>query len=132
MSLLGNLVWIIFGGLFVSFGYVLGGLVLCLTIVGIPFGLQLFKIGVASLPPFGDANPRKPNRYRLPIHLHEYPMVIMRWRVGRSYPLGFRAAALHHNHRFAFWEAAFQTDGAGTYTIREGIAVTEGNWGQSL
>lgn len=53
MSLLGNLVWIIFGGLFVSFGYVLGGLVLCLTIVGIPFGLQLFKIGVASLAPFG-------------------------------------------------------------------------------
>lgn len=33
--------------------YLVGGLVLCLTIVGIPFGLQLFKLAVASLVPFG-------------------------------------------------------------------------------
>ena len=53
MSLLGNLVWIVFGG-FISFlGYLAGGLVMCLTIVGIPFGLQSFKLGFATLTPFG-------------------------------------------------------------------------------
>lgn len=53
MSLLGNIIWFVFGGFFVFLGYAVGGLVLCLTIIGIPFGLQLFKIGVASLAPFG-------------------------------------------------------------------------------
>ena len=53
MTLLGNLIWILFGGIFAFLGWMIGGLVLCLTIVGIPFGLQAFKIGFASLAPFG-------------------------------------------------------------------------------
>lgn len=53
MSLFGNIIWIVFGGFFAFLGYLLGGVVLCLTIIGIPFGLQLFKIGIASLAPFG-------------------------------------------------------------------------------
>jgi uncharacterized membrane protein YccF (DUF307 family) len=53
MSTIGNIFWIIFGGLFIFFEYIIGGLVLCLTIIGIPFGLQCFKIGVLSLAPFG-------------------------------------------------------------------------------
>lgn len=53
MSLFGNIIWIVFGGFFTFLGYLLGGVVLCLTIIGIPFGLQLFKIGIASLAPFG-------------------------------------------------------------------------------
>lgn len=53
MSFIGNVIWIIFGGFFIFMEYLLGGLVLCLTIVGIPFGLQLFKLAVASLVPFG-------------------------------------------------------------------------------
>src|SRR5450756_1070977 len=54
MSFLGNLLWIFLGGgIFIFFFYLLGGFVLCLTIVGIPFGLQLFKLAVLSLAPFG-------------------------------------------------------------------------------
>jgi uncharacterized membrane protein YccF (DUF307 family) len=53
MSFIGNVIWIIFGGFFIFIEYLLGGLILCLTIVGIPFGLQLFKLAVASLVPFG-------------------------------------------------------------------------------
>ncbi len=53
MTCLGNIVWLIFGGLFASIGYILGGLAMCLTIVGIPFGLQSIRIGVANLAPFG-------------------------------------------------------------------------------
>ncbi len=53
MSVLGNIIWLIFGGFLAGFGYILGGMVLCLTIVGIPFGLQTIKIGLATFTPFG-------------------------------------------------------------------------------
>jgi uncharacterized membrane protein YccF (DUF307 family) len=53
MSLLGNIIWLIFGGFLAGLGYILGGLVLCLTIVGIPFGLQTMQLGVATMAPFG-------------------------------------------------------------------------------
>lgn len=53
MNLLGNIIWLIFGGLIVFIEYMVAGFILCLTIVGIPFGLQCFKIGVLSLMPFG-------------------------------------------------------------------------------
>ena len=53
MSTLGNILWIVLGGFLLALIYFLGGVVLCCTIVGIPFGLQLFKLGVLSLTPFG-------------------------------------------------------------------------------
>ncbi len=59
MSFLGNLLWLIFGGLFLGLYYVLAGLLLCLTIIGIPFGLQAIKFGGACLTPFGRELKRK-------------------------------------------------------------------------
>ena len=54
MSLLGNVLWItIGGGIFIALGYLVGGLVLCVTIGGIPFGLQCFKLSALALLPFG-------------------------------------------------------------------------------
>ncbi|MGC4035503.1 MAG: YccF domain-containing protein [Chitinophagaceae bacterium] len=53
MNALGNLVWLIFGGFFAALGYFFGGLVLCCTIVGIPWGLQCFKMAGLVLFPFG-------------------------------------------------------------------------------
>ncbi|NIW49415.1 MAG: YccF domain-containing protein [Gammaproteobacteria bacterium] len=53
MSLLGNIVWMIFGGFITGMGYILGGLIICVTIVGIPFGVQAMKLGVATMTPFG-------------------------------------------------------------------------------
>ena len=53
MSLLLNLLWLIFGGLLIAAEYIVAGLVLCLTIVGIPFGIQCFKIAGLALWPFG-------------------------------------------------------------------------------
>ena len=53
MSVLGNIIWLIFGGLVVGLGYMIGGVTLCLTIIGIPFGIQSIKLGVAALAPFG-------------------------------------------------------------------------------
>jgi uncharacterized membrane protein YccF (DUF307 family) len=53
MSLIGNIIWLIFGGFIAAIGYIIGGLLTCLTIIGIPFGLQAIKLGFASLTPFG-------------------------------------------------------------------------------
>ena len=53
MSLLGNLIWFLFGGFILGLGYILGGLILCLTIVGIPFGLKVMKLGLFAMWPFG-------------------------------------------------------------------------------
>lgn len=61
MSLIGNIIWLIFGGLIVGIGYIIGGLALCLTIIGIPFGLQSIKLGFASFAPFGKEVVETPN-----------------------------------------------------------------------
>ena len=53
MNFIGNLIWLVFGGFFAAMGYIVGGFVLCLTIVGIPFGLQCFKLAGLVLWPFG-------------------------------------------------------------------------------
>ncbi len=61
MSLLGNILWLIFGGLITGLGYILGGFALCLTIIGIPFGLQSIKLGFAVFAPFGKDVVEKPH-----------------------------------------------------------------------
>ena len=53
MTALGNIVFFIFGGFLISLGYLLGGILLCLTIIGIPFGLMCFRIAGGVLAPFG-------------------------------------------------------------------------------
>jgi uncharacterized membrane protein YccF (DUF307 family) len=53
MNIIGNLIWLLFGGLLAAIGYFVGGLVLCITIVGLPWGLQCFKLASLVLWPFG-------------------------------------------------------------------------------
>lgn len=53
MKFIGNILWLILGGLIVSLCYFVVGFLFCLTIIGIPFGVQLFKIGVFAFWPFG-------------------------------------------------------------------------------
>jgi uncharacterized membrane protein YccF (DUF307 family) len=52
MNTLGNLIWLIFGGFLIFLEYMVSGLLLCITIVGIPFGLQVFKLAFMALWPF--------------------------------------------------------------------------------
>jgi len=54
MSLLGNILWIVLGGGIVLFlEYLLSGITLCFTIIGIPFGIQCIKLSILALLPFG-------------------------------------------------------------------------------
>lgn len=48
-----NVIWIIFGGLFLALSFLLLGIVWCITIIGIPFGKQCFKLAGLALTPFG-------------------------------------------------------------------------------
>ena len=53
MRVLGNILWIILGGLAIAIGWALVGLILCISIIGIPFGIQAFKMAGLTLTPFG-------------------------------------------------------------------------------
>jgi uncharacterized membrane protein YccF (DUF307 family) len=53
MSVLLNILWFILGGFLISLAYILGGILLCLTIIGIPFGIQCFKLSILGMAPFG-------------------------------------------------------------------------------
>jgi uncharacterized membrane protein YccF (DUF307 family) len=53
MSFLGNLIWLIFGGLIVALEYLVSSILLFSTIIGIPFGLQTLKLAGLALWPFG-------------------------------------------------------------------------------
>lgn len=52
-SFLLNVLWFLFGGIELAIGNFLTGILLCITIIGIPFGLQFFKIALLALRPFG-------------------------------------------------------------------------------
>ena len=53
MRLLGNILWLLFGGIIVALEYFISSFILIITIVGIPFGIQTLKLGVLALWPFG-------------------------------------------------------------------------------
>jgi uncharacterized membrane protein YccF (DUF307 family) len=53
LYILMNVLWLICGGLWIAISHVLFGLLLCITIIGIPFGLQHFKLTAIALNPFG-------------------------------------------------------------------------------
>ncbi len=53
MSTLGNIIWIVFGGIIIAIEYVLASVALIITIIGIPFGIQSLKLAELALLPFG-------------------------------------------------------------------------------
>jgi len=53
MKIIGNLIWLIFGGFMIAVEYLVASLLLMLTIVGIPFGIQTLKLAALAFWPFG-------------------------------------------------------------------------------
>ena len=53
MKILGNLVWLIFGGIIIAVEYFVGSIILMITIIGIPFGIQTLKMAALAIWPFG-------------------------------------------------------------------------------
>ncbi len=82
MRLIGNIIWIILGGLFMALGWLILGVLLCITIVGIPFGLQCFKAAKLTLAPFGK---------RVDVHFDKHPIANILWAIffGWEMALGY-------------------------------------------
>jgi uncharacterized membrane protein YccF (DUF307 family) len=86
MSLLGNVLWLIFGGLIAGLGYILGGLLMCLTIVGIPFGIQSMKLGVATFAPFGKRVVESPDANgALELILNVLWLIVFGWEIALAH-----------------------------------------------
>jgi len=60
MKLLGNIIWLVFGGILISVEYLISSLLLMVTIIGIPFGIQTLKLAIVALWPFGTQIRLKP------------------------------------------------------------------------
>ena len=89
MSFIGNIIWLIFGGLAAGLGYILGGLLLCLTIIGIPFGLKVMRIGVATLTPFGrQVVPDERGEGFLPLLFNVIWIVLFGWEIAIAHLIG--------------------------------------------
>ena len=66
MKLIGNILWVVLGGFVIALFYYVIGLLMCITVVGIPFGIQLFKLGTFSAWPLGACSwtaPGSPDAY---------------------------------------------------------------------
>ena len=88
LNLIANLIWIFTGGFWLGLGWLIEGLILCITIVGIPFGLQCFKMAALSFAPFG-----KKVKLGFP---KTYPIVNVIWAVlfGWEMALGYALAGV--------------------------------------
>lgn len=53
LYILMNILWLLFGGIWIALSHFLFGVLLCITIIGIPFGMQHFKLAGIALSPFG-------------------------------------------------------------------------------
>jgi len=61
MKILGNIIWLIFGGFIIALQYIVSSILLMITIIGIPFGLQTLKFAVLAMWPFGSKVVEKPS-----------------------------------------------------------------------
>jgi uncharacterized membrane protein YccF (DUF307 family) len=53
MRFIGNIIWLVFGGIIIAIEYLIGSILLIITIIGIPFGVQTLKMAALALWPFG-------------------------------------------------------------------------------
>ena len=72
MKLIANIIWFILGGLWLGLGWLLLGLLLCITIIGIPFGLQCFKAAKLTFAPFGK---------RVTVQFDKHPVANLLWAI---------------------------------------------------
>ena len=87
MRVIGNIIWFVFGGFFMGLSWGLLGILLCITIVGIPFGVQCFKMVKLTFAPFGKD---------VRVQFSEHPIANLLWAVifGWEMALGYLFSSL--------------------------------------
>ena len=72
MKLIANIIWFIFGGLWLGLAWAVLGILLCISIIGIPLGVQCFKAATLSFAPFGK---------RVEVHYDKHPVANLLWAI---------------------------------------------------
>lgn len=72
INILANIIWFFIGGLFTAIVWFFTGLLLCITVIGIPFGVQNFKFAKFSLAPFGK---------NIKLNFSKHPVVNVIWLI---------------------------------------------------
>ena len=106
MGCLMNVLWLVFGGIFTAVEYMIASLLMMITIVGIPFGMQTMKMAGLALWPFGK-DVRSGDRSSGCLYILMNVLWIF-WR-NMDLPFAFRIRniAVHHYNRYSFRHAAF-------------------------
>ena len=122
MRIIGNLLWWLFGGLEAAIGYFTGSLALACTIIGIPFAIQTFKIGLLCLWPFG-STVRETNSptgcIRIPLNL----LWLIFGGLWACLMHLLRLSLMYNHYRHSLGKTAFQDGRAFARTIRQGCGV---------
>ncbi len=84
MKLIGNIIWFIFGGWLTALLWLVLGIFWCITIIGIPFGLQCFKFAKLTLSPFGTHVSIQPSKHPIANLIWA---VICGWEMALAYAI---------------------------------------------
>ena len=72
MRVIGNILWMVFAGFWLAIGYLLTGIFFCITIIGIPYGLQCFKLARFIITPFGK---------KVDTNFNKHPIINIIWAI---------------------------------------------------
>lgn len=106
MGCLMNLLWLLLGGIFTAVEYLISSILMMLTIVGIPFGMQTLKLAGLALWPFGKEVRRWWAFKRMPLYTDECFMDIFGWYLDLFVTSGFWSCPMYHHHWDTLWFAA--------------------------
>src|SRR3954447_23034918 len=87
MRFLLNVFWLVFGGLFIALGYVLAGIICCILIVTIPFGIASFRMANYALWPFGRTVVSKPGSGALSVIGNVIWLIVAGWWLALGHVL---------------------------------------------
>ena len=147
MKFLGNIIWLICGGLLTAVEYLISSLLLMITIIGIPFGLQTLKLGMLALWPFGSRVTDNGNSggclclvmnviwifiggfWICLTHLF-FGLLLCITIIGIPFGRHITAAAkslfhVHHDYRHSFRQTAFQDGRTGSFAVRKKYRLRE-------
>ena len=105
MGCLMNLLWLLLGGIFTAVEYLISSILMMLTIIGIPFGMQTLKLAGLALWPFGK-EVRSGNRSGGCLYILMNILDIFGWHLDLSVPFGFRGYIMYYYHWYSFWLTA--------------------------
>ena len=120
MRTIGNVLWLVLAGWWLAIGYVIAGILNCITIIGIPFGVQSFKLAGYALWPFGRVVVERPGASPTLGCLGNVIWLVLGGSGPGARPRPRRRPALHHDHRHPARPGIVQDGRPGAHAVRQG------------